>query len=88
MKKALRPLILLVVVLGLIVGFLNVSDSEVQAFLLATVAFVVAASALGSVFTAYSLGWLANITQSFVLFTAPGAFVVSFKALFNAARDN
>jgi len=76
------------VVLGLIVGFLNVSDSEVQAFLLATVAFVVAASALGSVFSAYGLNWLADIAEAFVLFTAPGAFVVSFKALFNAARDN
>lgn len=76
------------VVLGLIVGLLNVSDSEIQAFLLASVAFVVAASALSSVFAGYGLDWLANITTSFVLFTAPGAFVVSFKALFNAARDN
>ena len=76
------------VLLGLIVGFLNVSDNEVQAFLLATVAFVVSASALSAVFTVYGMNWLADIAQAFVLFTAPGAFIVSFKALFNAARDN
>ena len=36
-------------VLGLIVGFLNVNDKESQTFLLAAIALIVAASAVGAI---------------------------------------
>ena len=36
-------------VLGLIVGFLNISDKEHQAFLLAAIALIVAANAVGAI---------------------------------------
>ena len=36
-------------VLGLIVGFLNISDKESQTFLLAAIALIVAANAVGGI---------------------------------------
>lgn len=76
------------VLLGLIVGLLNIGDSEVQLFLVASVAFVIAANALMGVFQAFSLAWLANLMNAIVLFTAPGALVVAFKALYQVAKSD
>jgi hypothetical protein len=81
-------------VLGVIVALLNISDEEVQLFLVASIAFVVAATAMGAVFTSLAstvgsvMTVLAQITSAIVVFTAPGALVVAFKALYNVAKDD
>jgi len=81
--------VLILAVLGVIVGLLNVTEGEVQLFLVASIAFVVAAVSMGSVFAV--LGDAFNGAQTFmnaiVVFTAPGALVVAFKALYNIAKD-
>jgi len=78
------------VVLGVVVGLLNISDEEVQMFLLGSVAFVISASSLGTVFASLgsSYAFLQVMTYAIVVFTAPGALVVAFKALYNAASDD
>ena len=77
-------------ILGVIVGLLNISDDEVQMFLVAAIAFVVASSGMAVVFN--SLGdafvGLEVFMNAIAIFTAPGALVVAFKALYNVAKDD
>ncbi len=82
--------IALLVVLGIIVGLLNIGDDEVQLFLLASVAFVVSSMALYSVFSGFGgfWEWLARLMNAVVVFTAPGALVVAFKALYHVAKSD
>lgn len=81
--------------LGLIVGLLNITDKEVQLFLVASIAFIVGASSLGAVlaglFTAVPLGFsgtaLVAALQYMVAFTAPAAAVVGLLALYRLSKD-
>ncbi|MCD6557942.1 MAG: hypothetical protein J7K31_02810 [Candidatus Aenigmarchaeota archaeon] len=73
----------LLVLLGLIVGFLNISDKEVNLFLIATVALIVA----GSVSTSVGAIWapLETILQNIMILVAPAAIVVALKAIYSLA---
>ena len=76
----------LLVVLGLIVGFLNVTDKEVTSFLIASVALVVAGSAnMATIpsFGTYLQAMLSNIT----MFVAPAAVIVALKAVYDVASE-
>lgn len=81
-------------VLGIVVGLLNIGDREVQMFLIASIAFVVAASQMGSVFGSLAnlgvigMTFMTELMSAIVVFTAPGALVVAFKALYNVAKDD
>lgn len=79
--------VITLVVLGVVVGLLNIGDTEVREFLLATVAFVISGIALAGVFASFGWQWLVNLMNAIIVFTAPGALVVSFRALYNVARD-
>lgn len=75
----------LLVLLGLVVGFVNITEKEVVAFLVASIALMSAGSAnlttlgqLGSIFS--------GILESVVVFVAPAAIVVAVKAIYGAAR--
>ena len=72
-------------VLGLIVGFLNVSDKESQTFLLAAIALVVSASAVGAI--PYIGESITRIIANLVLFLGGAVLVVAVKSLFAVARD-
>ena len=72
-------------VLGLIVGFLNISDRENQAFLLAAIALIVATSAVGAI--PYIGEGMARIIANLVLFLGGAVLVVAVKSLFVVARD-
>jgi hypothetical protein len=76
--------------LGIIVGFLNISAKEITPFLVAAIALVVAGSAdfqiLDVLFT--PLGTVMTGVFSFVrLFVAPAALVVALKSIISLARD-
>ena len=81
--------VIVLALLGLIVGLLNISDAEVNTFLLAAIAFVVASAGMAQIFA--NMGgnwdWLEVFMSAIAVFTAPGALVVAFKALYNVARD-
>ncbi len=71
-------------VLGLIVGFLNISDKERQTFLLAAIALIVAANAVGAI--PYIGELVTRIIANLVIFMV-GTLVVAVKSLFAVARD-
>lgn len=76
-------------VLGIVVGLLNVVDKEVKLFLLATIAFVVGASALSVILSAIpGIGvFVPSLLQAVVIFVAPGAAVVALKALLDITKS-
>ena len=72
----------LLVILGLVVGYLNVSDKEAVTFLIATIALMTAGSAgLGLLW-----GSLESLLANLVVFVAPAAVVVALKAVYEAAQ--
>lgn len=79
---------LVLVILGLIVGFLNIGDKETTPFLIAAIALIVLGSArLGSIDVA--IAPIGSVLQSMVtmiaVFVAPAALIVSLKAVWNFA---
>ena len=84
-------LILLLLVAGLVIGFVNISAKEVQGFLVASVAVLLAAGAANLVAanTLFSpLGdILANIAKDVVLVVAPAALIVALRAVYGFAAE-
>ena len=83
-------LMLLLVVLGLIVGFVNITAKEVQGFLVAAIALLVAGTAnLASVNTLIpSLGSiLEGIINMVILLVAPAALIVCLRAVYGFAAE-
>jgi len=84
------PLVL--VVLGLIVGFLNISDKEVQSFLVAGIALMaigIPGSALGELnkIQVIPLGdILSTILVMISLFAAPAVLIVALKAFYKLSK--
>ncbi len=81
-------------VLGLIVGLLNITDKEVQLFLVASIAFIVGASSLAAVAAGVLAGaplgvaaGLVSALQYLVSFTAPAAAIVGLLALYKLSKD-
>jgi len=76
-------------VLGLVVGYLNISDKETTEFLVATVALMLSATALVGALAVVPViaSTVAPILNNFVVFVAPAAAVVAIKALFEAAKN-
>lgn len=83
-------LMLLLVVLGLVVGFVNITAKEVQGFLVASIALlVVGAANLSSINTLVpSLGSiLEGIVNMVVLIVAPAALIVCLRAIYGFAAE-
>lgn len=76
---------LVLVVLGLIVGFMNVSDSESFRFLVAAIALIVAANAVSGL--PYIGGYATNIIANVIAFMSAAVLVVALKSLFELAKD-
>ena len=72
-------------VLGLIVGFLNITGAETQAFLLAAIALMLTASSIG-VFPGVG-GFLSEFAANLAAFVAPAALIVALKSLFEVSKD-
>lgn len=88
------------VLLGLVVGFLNIRDKEMSSFLIATIALIAASSswqpvigALTAVMTQAGVGnvalelasWINGFFAALVSFVSPAAFVVALKSIYNMA---
>ena len=83
-------LTLVLVVLGLIVGFLNVTEKETTAFLVAAAVLLLAGSANLTVIDGVvpMVGtWLQNMISNMAVFVAPAAIVVALKSIKNLAKD-
>lgn len=79
----------IVVVLGLIVGIINIGDEEVHQFLLAALVFIVSAGALSDFASGIpTIGsWMKRLMDGVVLFVAPGAVITALRALYEVARS-
>ena len=94
----LMPILMaLLFVFGLAVGLLNIQEKEVNSFLLATVALLVATTALNtSLLKALEVvgesgsTLVANLVNGFtgaiMVFIAPAAFVVAIKSIYKLAQ--
>ncbi|MFA4886885.1 MAG: hypothetical protein WC595_01605 [Candidatus Nanoarchaeia archaeon] len=72
-------------VLGLVVGILNISDKEIVPFLVATVALIVAGSAAGSI--SQIPPSISNILVNITIFVVPAAVIGSVKAIYALASS-
>lgn len=72
------------VVIGLIVGLLNVADEEATPFLMSGVVLIIA-SALGSAELGV-IAWAGNILSALMLIFVPATVVVAVKNVFTIAR--
>ena len=82
----------ILVVLGLIVGFLNVSGKETKDFLMVTVALVVVAFAANSQIAGWKdvelIGiYISGIFSSLLTFVVPASIVVALKEVWQLAKE-
>ena len=75
----------LMVILGLIVGFLNISAKEVSGFLIAAMALIIASSASALSLAVIWVG-LTSILGNVIIFVAPAAIIVAMKAVIALAE--
>ena len=81
-------LVLLLVVLGLVVGLLNVTEKETTPFLVAAAALLITGTAGSSLAIIPVIGgYLQSIVQNIAVFVAPAAIVVALKAIQALAKD-
>jgi hypothetical protein len=72
-------------ILGVIVGFLNITAEDTQSFLLAAIAFVLSATALNTI--PFVGGTIGNILGYVAAFVAGATIVAAVKTLFVTARQ-
>jgi len=81
-------LLLLLVILGLIVGLLNVTEKETTPFLVAAAALLITGTTGSSLAIIPVIGgYLQNIVQNIAVFVTPAAIVVALKAIQSLAKD-
>ena len=79
---------LALVVLGLIVGFLNIGSKEVNDFLIAAIALsMLGISAAGLNFIPMFGPLLVAMVQNVASFVAPAALIVALKAVYTLAKE-
>ena len=81
---------LVLVIVGLIVGFLNITEKETTPFLIAAVALIVTSSADLEVINGIipNVGtWLQNIVHNIAVLVSPAAIVVALKSVRSLAKD-
>jgi len=81
-------LVLFLVVLGLIVGLLNVSEKETTPFLVAAAALLITGTASSSLAIIPVIGgYLQDIVLNIAVFVTPAAIVVALKAIQSLAKN-
>ena len=79
------PLVL--VILGVVIGLLNISDKEITNFLVAVIALIVASAVPWATIPQVGI-WLGNIFAYIGALLAPAAVIVGLKAVWNLAAKN
>jgi len=72
----------ILVILGIVIGLLNIAEKEVQPFLLAGTVLVIVSSLGGGVFT----DWLKAILDNMLVLFVPATIVVALKSVFGLAK--
>lgn len=77
----------ILVILGLVIGFLNISSKEVTDFLIAAIALTALAATGAGLSQIPIIGsYLQSMVNYIAFFVGPGALVVSLKAVYNLAK--
>ncbi|HIH10383.1 MAG TPA: hypothetical protein HA254_07005 [Candidatus Diapherotrites archaeon] len=80
------PLIL--IILGVIVGLLNIADREIDRFLIAAIALLALATTAGGLDVIPAVGpFLSGIVQNVAIFVAPAALITALTLISHLARD-
>lgn len=83
-------LLFVLLILGFVIGFVNITAKEVQGFLIASIAVLVTAGAAGLTNTA-GIGAIGaiikNVVDHIVLVIGPAALVVSLRAVYGFAVE-
>jgi len=77
------------ILLGIIVGFLNITDKETSAYLLAAVSLVIVTSFGGSVLAHVAVigVYLQSVLGAIMTFVIPAVIIVALKAIYSIAND-
>jgi hypothetical protein len=81
-------LISLLILLGIIVGILNITRKETNAFLMATVSLVIVSALGGAVLGQVALvgNYLEAVLMSILTFVIPATIIVSIKSIYTLAE--
>ncbi|MGB9743439.1 MAG: hypothetical protein ACPLW9_01860 [Minisyncoccales bacterium] len=74
----------ILLILGLIVGFLNISEKESTPFLVAVIALII--TGMAGLNTIQYIDWLIPILNNLVVFAAAASLIVAVKQLIVLAR--
>jgi hypothetical protein len=77
--------VIILIVIGLIIGLLNITEKETTPFLISGTSLVII-SALGGNFL-YNVEVLANVLGALLVIFVPATVIVAVKSIFNLAKD-
>lgn len=75
----------ILIVIGLIIGLLNIADEEVQPFLLSGAVLIIASSLGGTAISAS--GFFSRTLNTLLLIFVPATIIVAIKNVFTLARN-
>ena len=84
------------VILGFVVGLLNIKEKEINSFLIATIALLALLNVMGPISDTLELvpevgatiaAWLSGFLGALGAFVAPAALVLALKAIYNLATS-
>jgi hypothetical protein len=77
-------------ILGLIVGFLNITEKEINSFLLAAIALMMVSGSLQPIVLLFNIAaigdFITALLQALAVFVAPAALVVAVLAIYKLAQ--
>lgn len=76
---------IILVILGLLVGLLNITDKEIKPFLMSG-AVIVIVSSLGAT-AVENIEWFSNILRAIMFIFVPATIIVALKSVFSMAKD-
>lgn len=81
---------IILVILGLIVGFMNVTEKEAMKFLMAVVTLIIVGVAGLQAFAVWGnlYSWIQEVLTSFITFVSAAGVVVAIKMLFETAKES
>jgi len=79
----------ILIILGIIVGFLNIKDKETNAYLLAAVSLIIVTSFGGIVLGNVAIigKYIEGILNAIMTFVIPAVIIVALKAIYSLAHD-
>ena len=81
-----NSIVAVLAVLGIIIGLLNITDKEVQPFMLASIAVLLASYMGGDVLSMVPMIKLGNALQAIMAMVVPAIIIVALKEVFEIAK--